>query len=99
MRVYASGLNPTAPARARAPRKHAEGFRAFKLKVGFGAERDLANLAALRSAGPGVDLMVDANQAWTLDEALDMAPRSSPLGWPGWKSRCAPIALGRMAAR
>ena len=29
--------------------KRSEGYRAFKLKVGFGRERDLTNLKALRS--------------------------------------------------
>ncbi|HET8728949.1 MAG TPA: mandelate racemase/muconate lactonizing enzyme family protein [Alphaproteobacteria bacterium] len=71
--VYASGLNPDAPDRL-AAEKHAEGHRAFKLKVGFGRERDVANLAALRAAlGDGAMLMIDANQAWALDEAVAMA--------------------------
>jgi L-alanine-DL-glutamate epimerase-like enolase superfamily enzyme len=73
VRVYASGLGPddaTAPALAR----RSEGHRAFKLKVGFGRARDLANARALREAlGPGATLMVDANQAWSLDEAVAMA--------------------------
>ena len=47
--VYASGLNPTEP-EALALHKRDEGYRAFKLKVGFGAERDLANLRAMRDA-------------------------------------------------
>jgi L-alanine-DL-glutamate epimerase-like enolase superfamily enzyme len=83
IRVYASGLNPERPADLAATRR-TEGFRAFKLKVGFGKERDLANVAALRSAlGDDVDLMVDANQAWSEDEALDMAHALEPfyIGW------------------
>ena len=74
IRVYASGLNPTAPEKlARA--KYEEGYRAFKLKIGFGAERDIANLDALRrELGPSVDLMADANQGWTLDEARATSP-------------------------
>jgi L-alanine-DL-glutamate epimerase-like enolase superfamily enzyme len=73
--LYASGLNPDGPEKL-AARRQAEGYRAFKLKVGFGAERDLANLRLLRQTlGNDTDLMVDANQAWTLDGALDMAPR------------------------
>lgn len=69
VRVYASGLNPTAPEQL-ALQKRDEGYRAFKLKVGFGAERDLANLRALRGAvGDAATLMVDANQAWDFDEA------------------------------
>jgi L-alanine-DL-glutamate epimerase-like enolase superfamily enzyme len=75
VQVYASGLNPTDPGELAAA-KHAEGYRAFKLKVGFGAARDLANLRALREAfGPDATLMVDANQAWTLAEALAMSER------------------------
>jgi L-alanine-DL-glutamate epimerase-like enolase superfamily enzyme len=70
--VYASGLNPTAP-EALAAEKLAEGYRAFKLKVGFGRERDRANLRALRGALGNLPLMVDANQAWDLDVAADMS--------------------------
>ncbi len=73
--VYASGLNPTSP-EALAQQKHAEGYRAFKLKIGFGENRDIANLEALRThLGDGVDLMADANQGWSLDEALATAPQ------------------------
>lgn len=75
VKVYASGLNPDGPERLAAQRQ-AEGYTAFKLKVGFGADRDLANLRAMRSAlGEGAAMMVDANQAWSLEEALRMAPR------------------------
>ena len=78
VKVYASGLNPTAPERLAAARAR-EGHTAFKLKVGFGAERDLANLEALRSTlGAGATLMVDANQAWAVEEALAMALRLAP---------------------
>jgi D-galactarolactone cycloisomerase len=77
---YASGLNPDAPEKL-AARRRAEGYRAFKLKVGFGAERDLRNLRALRDTlGEDAGLMVDANQAWTLDGALEMLPRLEPFG-------------------
>jgi L-alanine-DL-glutamate epimerase-like enolase superfamily enzyme len=72
--VYASGLNPDQP-ELLAAKCRDMGYRAFKLKVGFGQERDLANLQALRSLlGPDTPLMVDANQGWDLDEALRMAP-------------------------
>lgn len=75
VKVYASGLNPTQPERLAAA-KAAEGFTAFKLKVGFGAERDVANLSTLRSAlGNSARLMVDANQAWRVEEAQQMAER------------------------
>jgi L-alanine-DL-glutamate epimerase-like enolase superfamily enzyme len=73
--VYASGLNPTSP-EVLARKKLDEGYRAFKLKVGFGAERDIGNLDALQDTlGSSVELMVDANQAWTLTQAIEAAPR------------------------
>lgn len=81
--VYASGLNPDEPEKL-AARKRDEGYRAFKLKVGFGVERDTANLRALRALlGAGVSLMVDANQAWNADTAIDMARKmaTSALEW------------------
>lgn len=81
--LYASGLNPTGPEKLAAA-KRAEGYRAFKLKVGFGAERDEANLVALREViGAESPLMVDANQAWDLDEAIAAGRRMArhDLGW------------------
>jgi D-galactarolactone cycloisomerase len=81
--VYASGLNPDRPERL-AKAKHEQGYRAFKLKVGFGSERDLANLTALeRTLGPGVQFMVDVNQGWSVEQALDVLPMLEPfdLGW------------------
>ncbi len=75
--VYASGLNPDQPQELAAQRR-AEGHRAFKLKVGFGADRDLANLAALRELlGDQTPLMVDANQSWSLEQACEIAPQLS----------------------
>jgi L-alanine-DL-glutamate epimerase-like enolase superfamily enzyme len=75
VQTYASGLNPTRPEEL-AAQKREEGFRAFKLKVGFGLERDAANLRALRDLlGADTTLMVDANQAWDLDSARDMSQR------------------------
>src|SRR5690606_19204435 len=73
IQVYASGLSPTAPEQL-ALQKKDEGYRAFKLKVGFGAERDLANLRALRRMfGADTTLMIDANQGWDPHTALQMS--------------------------
>lgn len=72
--VYASGLGPTGVAEDAADCA-AAGFRAAKLRVGFGVDVDTANLHAARGAlGDDVVLLADANQAWTLDEAIAMAP-------------------------
>lgn len=78
--VYASGLNPTAPEKLAAA-KLEEGYRAFKLKVGFGAARDDSNLRAMRELiGPDMAFMVDANQAWTLEQALQAGRAMQPYG-------------------
>ncbi|MFP1679591.1 mandelate racemase/muconate lactonizing enzyme family protein [Alloalcanivorax sp. C16-2] len=72
--VYASGLNPTEPERL-AARVATAGYTRFKLKIGFGAERDRANLAALRDTlGADADLMVDVNQGWSLQQAREQLP-------------------------
>ena len=81
--VYASGINPDGALDSVATCQ-AQGYTTFKLKIGFGQDKDLANLSAIRQRfGDGIRLMVDANQAWTLDEATAMAPRlnSFGLGW------------------
>ena len=81
--VYASGINPDEPAAVVAA-KRAAGFRAFKLKVGFDVARDLANVTALRRLlGPDAALMVDANQGWSLEQALDRVRALAPFGL-GW---------------
>lgn len=80
LRVYASGLSPD-DAVALGRQKLAEGYCDFKLKVGFGPDRDLAALTQLRSAlGAGCTLMADANQAWDVDTAIQMLPRLGPFG-------------------
>lgn len=81
--VYASGLNPDRP-EVMALRKRDAGFRAFKLKVGFGRDTDLANLSSLRAAlGDEAPIMVDANQAWSLAQAIEMVDAMQPFR-PAW---------------
>ena len=81
--VYASGINPERPGDTVAALRQA-GYTAFKLKVGFGVARDLANLADVRAAaGADADVMVDANQAWDLESAIAMGRRLAELA-PGW---------------
>lgn len=78
--AYASGINPEAPERTVADGR-AHGYRAFKLKIGFGREIDVANVARVREViGPDVPFMVDANQAWSLEEAIEMARALEPFG-------------------
>ncbi len=81
--VYASGLDPgAAPDLIAASR--AAGFSRFKVKVGFGRERDRAAVAAARAAlGDGETLLLDANQAWDPESAAGMAVALAAFG-PGW---------------
>lgn len=72
--VYASGLNP-GDGPAIVERKRAEGYRAFKQKIGFGEDADLDNIATLhRMLGDSERLMVDVNQGWGIEQALGLAP-------------------------
>jgi L-Ala-D/L-Glu epimerase len=69
--------DPGAAAR-RARQMKLIGLRHLKLKVGTG--RDLECVRAVReAAGPEVSLRLDANGAWSLDEALQVADAVAPL--------------------
>jgi L-alanine-DL-glutamate epimerase-like enolase superfamily enzyme len=81
--TYASGLSPTHPEKL-AQQKWDEGYRAFKLKVGFGTDRDFKNLETLRNAfGNDIKMMVDANQAWNSQNAAQNIVNLSTLN-PFW---------------
>lgn len=54
------------------------GHQLLKLKVG-GSE-DIARVRAVRAAAPGVRLIVDANEGWSLAELKDLAPALADLG-------------------
>jgi L-alanine-DL-glutamate epimerase-like enolase superfamily enzyme len=67
--VYASGIHPN-DAEATIGTARAAGHRRFKVKVGFGRDTDLRALDAVRRLlRPGERLMVDANQAWSEQQA------------------------------
>ena len=60
----------------KAAKAHATGrFRRLKLKLGAGDGRDADRVRAVREV-TDVPLQVDVNEAWSLDEALDDAPRA-----------------------
>ncbi len=83
VRVYASGIGPDRVIDIGLA-KRAEGYRAFKLKVGFGGKRDVENLAAMRTAlGGEATIMCDANQSWTPEEALAHIAELEP-SHPHW---------------
>jgi D-galactarolactone cycloisomerase len=62
----------------------AEGFRAVKLKVGFGVAEDAAVTRAVRAAiGPDTALMIDANHAYDAIEAIRLGRmiEDEDIGW------------------
>jgi muconate cycloisomerase len=58
----------------------AEGFRGFKVKVGHHREIDAELVRAVKDAAPGAYVWPDANQAYTLEEAMRMAKAFERLG-------------------
>lgn len=71
--AYASGIHLDGAVETVTRSRAEAGHRAFKIKVGFGRDRDLAAIAAVAdSLGPGERLMIDANQAWDLETSLKM---------------------------
>ncbi len=111
VRAYASGINPGPSAVDTVAAARAAGFRAFKVKLGFGAEADIATIRPVAAGlGAGEALMVDINQGWGVAEACAMAARlrEFPLGWieeplvadrPVWEwSQVAAAAGVRLAA-
>jgi D-galactarolactone cycloisomerase len=79
MRVYASGINPDGSV-AMAEAAMRRGHRAFKLKIGFGAERDRDNLRGLRRLVGDHLLAADVNQGWSIADALEQAPPLEEFG-------------------
>ncbi len=81
--VYASGINPKGAIDRVQALKQA-GHNAFKLKIGFGEDTDLSNIRGICSyLGRDDKFMVDANQAWSLDEARRKAAtlEQYPVDW------------------
>jgi L-alanine-DL-glutamate epimerase-like enolase superfamily enzyme len=80
---YAGGIDLDLPLDALLRQTDANlsrGFRAIKMKVGRPDLReDLERLAAMRAhLGPSFPLMVDANMAWTADQAIRAARAFAP---------------------
>lgn len=77
--VYVTGINPDEPEKFAAARQ-AEGHTAFKLKIGFGMARDLANLRAMREVlGNAAVITCDANQSYSPEQALQFVREADGL--------------------
>lgn len=54
-----------------------QGFKATKMKVGLGIEKDIKYIAAIRKAiGPDMRLMIDSNHAYNYPEAIELARKA-----------------------
>ena len=81
------GMNPVPETVASVDRHVAEGYRRVKLKIEPGWDR--AMLEAVRAASPDIELTVDANSAYTLDDTallrsfdeFDLHYIEQPLHW------------------
>lgn len=81
--VYASGINPDESLKTVSDCRK-EGYRAFKLKVGFGHKFDYPNITRIiEQLNTNEALMLDANQAWSLAEAKIFIGKISdyPIEW------------------
>jgi len=58
----------------------ADGYRAFKVKVGHDPVADAANVAAVLECAPGATVWPDANQGYNLEQALAAARGFEALG-------------------
>lgn len=68
---YTVSLGPLKEMVEQAREVKAMGFSVIKVKLGDGADRDIARMAAIREAiGPDIPLRIDANQGWSFDEAV-----------------------------
>lgn len=55
------------------------GFKAMKMKVGLSIEEDIEHVRLVREAiGPNIRLMIDANHAYNLREAIQLAKAVEP---------------------
>ncbi len=83
VQVYGSGINPDDVTDTVA-RLQREEYTRFKLKVGFGLDRDMENVARLtEQLRPNDSFMLDANQAWDFGTAVDALSRIEPFA-PFW---------------
>jgi L-alanine-DL-glutamate epimerase-like enolase superfamily enzyme len=65
------GIQPPEDTVREARERTSQGFRCLKLKGGRDVESDIARVLLVREAvGPGIELRFDANQGFSVDEAL-----------------------------
>ncbi|MFD2532434.1 o-succinylbenzoate synthase [Gracilimonas halophila] len=63
-------LSNTSATLSKADTLTSEGFTTLKVKVGSDFNNELSVLSSLREKYPDIKIRIDANQAWTVDEAI-----------------------------
>ncbi len=88
IKAYAGGIalgwQDPASLAEEAQRYVAEGYRALKLRMGDTPVRDIARVRAVRKAvGDDIDILTDANTAYTLDDVRRVMPafEECAVGW------------------
>ncbi|ARP80084.1 mandelate racemase [Bordetella genomosp. 8] len=106
IKAYAGGISlgyqPPESLADEARRYVEQGYRAVKLRVGDTVARDIARVAAVRAAlGDDIDILVDANTSYTLDDVRRVLPAYDELnvGWLEEPFPAADLALYVRAAR
>lgn len=92
--VPVNGIVPGLPPAEAAARAVASGCGTVKVKVaakGESIDDDVARVAAVRAALPGVKLRVDANGGWSLDDAAAALRELEPLGLEYAEQPCATV--------
>jgi D-galactarolactone cycloisomerase len=85
--AYATGFyrikgKGEAPRLAQEAEGHAAaGFRAMKIKLGFGIADDLAVMRSLRDVAKDKELMIDTNHAYGVAEAIRLGRELEDMGW------------------
>jgi D-galactarolactone cycloisomerase len=59
----------------------ANGFRALKIKLGFGIEDDLAVMRSLKTVAKNQEVMIDTNHAYGVAEAIRLGRELEDMGW------------------
>jgi D-galactarolactone cycloisomerase len=59
----------------------AKGFRALKIKLGFGIDDDLAVMRAIRETAGKQEVMIDTNHAYGVADAIRLGRELEAMGW------------------
>lgn len=74
------------------------GYKAMKMKVGLGIKQDIENVRMVREAiGPDINLMIDANHAYNLREAIQLAKAVEPYNIYWFEEPVSPEYYGHYA--